>query len=869
MGDALRTEYPSLLTSLQPEQAITVLQDRVSLINKVNHDIADWLLERRKVEEAYVAGLRKLAKRPQQDGASALGVFQMPWQRIVSGTENLAASHESLAAKIETDVESPLRSFGTRNREFQALNSTQGNLASIAKDLINAQKKAAKGKTSSAEAASQQWESQAPYVFEQLQALDETRVNHLRDILTQFQTHELDAVEKTRASAESILNALLNVETADEIKTFAARTATQRGGITRRRSSATPSQRPTPGSSALRPPPTPPPPRHTDDGRSQRSNSTAGQDRLGSLPDTTPQKEKSRLGGLKRLGTVMGRRKSTVPPIPHSSNEEKRKTRSFAPFRRGDSNRSFHDLEETGQNLTPSSTQDYRPPSPSRNSRHEGFSHDRSEEAALPFTNGTSSSHPPTALSEEPASLQPSLQPTPATDVHTSSTQDEYPPATPAKDHTAQAHQDASLAILSGDDSGRNFQIRDKPIKEDESEAQLALSSMANQLRSQAQSSGLTRVQGSVRGRRDVRNTMFVPNDAPDPTQVTARSGPPVAIPSAVASAETMLASPIQRPPTAVPLIHDDHALASDTTSVHSARSQGPSHNHPELHDPGLNVSILETVHSWFTESGISKSFVVGEIALAYTPTGSADPEKETIRLQHFEQLDKVAVNPIYLAQTKLDGGASAEEQAGIYTVSLSPIRRPTPLVGLKYQLHLEESNLAQYSPVLLTPAWQIVEGQVSVILLYSLNPVFGNEPLNLKNVVISVSLDPSGEGKATSAMMAPSQGASFKRKASSIVWKFNDLAVKPEQERLLVRFMTQGGLAKKGSVEVKFEVPGRTASAIGVEKLASVDKEKETSDPFADDSGEGSSARGSADVKRWDILPAKLKLASGRYTAS
>lgn len=201
----------------------------------------------------------------------------MPWQRIVSGTENLAASHESLATKIETDVEGPLRSFGTRNREFQALNSTQGNLAAIAKDLANAQRKAAKGKTSHAEESSQQWESQAPYVFEQLQALDETRVNHLRDILTQFQTHELDAVEKTRASAESILNALLNVETADEIKTFAART-TQRGGLIRRRSSATPGVRPTP--------PTPPPPRHADDRRSQHSNSTAGQDRLGSCAYT-------------------------------------------------------------------------------------------------------------------------------------------------------------------------------------------------------------------------------------------------------------------------------------------------------------------------------------------------------------------------------------------------------------------------------------------------------------------------------------------------------------------------------------------------------------------------------------------------------
>lgn len=208
----------------------------------------------------------------------------MPWQRIISGTENLAASHETLATKIESDVEDPLRKFASRNREMQALTSTQGNLNAIAKELVNAQKKAAKGgrkadtATLAIEDASRQWESQAPYVFEQLQALDETRLNHLRDVLTQFQTHEVDAIEKNRLSAESCLNALLNIETADEIKTFAARNSGGRGSVMRRRSSAATSARPP--SSQTRAPPTPPPPRHahTDDRHSQRSDSFAGQD---------------------------------------------------------------------------------------------------------------------------------------------------------------------------------------------------------------------------------------------------------------------------------------------------------------------------------------------------------------------------------------------------------------------------------------------------------------------------------------------------------------------------------------------------------------------------------------------------------------
>ena len=210
-------------------------------------------------------------------------IFQMPWQRIISGTENLAASHEILATKIESDVENPLRNWSTRNRGLQDLSAAQGNLNTIAKELSSAQKKAAKGgrradnASSTVEDASRQWESQAPYVFEQLQAVDEVRVDHLRDVLTQFQTHEVDSIEKNKASAESCLGALLNVETADEIKTFAARAASRQAPPLRRLSSATATGRPT---SSLRAPPTPPPPRGTTDGYNQRMSTFAGQDRL-------------------------------------------------------------------------------------------------------------------------------------------------------------------------------------------------------------------------------------------------------------------------------------------------------------------------------------------------------------------------------------------------------------------------------------------------------------------------------------------------------------------------------------------------------------------------------------------------------------
>lgn len=166
-------------------------------------------------------------------------VFSLPWQKIVSSAEAIADSHHTLASKIEADVERPLRDFDRSNREIQNMSTIGGNLAAMAKEIDGANKKAEKlrdkgakasaGKVANAssdvENAMSQWESQAPYVFEQLQAADESRVNVLRDILTQFQTHEVDQVERSRVTAEQCLHAVLNIETADEIKTFALRTA--------------------------------------------------------------------------------------------------------------------------------------------------------------------------------------------------------------------------------------------------------------------------------------------------------------------------------------------------------------------------------------------------------------------------------------------------------------------------------------------------------------------------------------------------------------------------------------------------------------------------------------------------------------------
>lgn len=159
-----------------------------------------------------------------------------------------------------------------------------GNLAAMAKEVDAAQRssdklkakgsKASAGKVATAssdiESAQSQWDSQAPYVFENLQAVDESRLNHLRDVLTQFQTHEVDQVERNRVAAEQTLNTLLTVETADEIKSFQLRTLSNRPAI-ERQTSRTPAAPPTsqPTQSSLAPTSS----HNNEDDASQRSSS--------------------------------------------------------------------------------------------------------------------------------------------------------------------------------------------------------------------------------------------------------------------------------------------------------------------------------------------------------------------------------------------------------------------------------------------------------------------------------------------------------------------------------------------------------------------------------------------------------------------
>lgn len=145
------------------------------------------------------------------------------------------------------------------------------NLSAMARDLEDAQeksdklnKKASKASAqkmdsiaSKLESATQQWESQAPFIFETLQALDESRTNQLRDLLTQYQTHEVDKAQKTQDNASEAVAVMLEISTEKEIQEFVHRNTAGKPVIAPRASLRRSSTGGAQGSSPLPPPSVP------------------------------------------------------------------------------------------------------------------------------------------------------------------------------------------------------------------------------------------------------------------------------------------------------------------------------------------------------------------------------------------------------------------------------------------------------------------------------------------------------------------------------------------------------------------------------------------------------------------------------------
>lgn len=361
----------------------------------------------------------------------------------------------------------------------------------------------------------------------------------------------------------------------------------------------------------------------------------------------------------------------------------------------------------------------------------------------------------------------------------------------------------------------------------------------------QAQQVATPRKANLNRGRRDVRNTVFVPSGStPDFSSLSETSA---AIPSPFGGAN--------RTP-----LSSEGGLGSDAQSIRSAHSLGSISNslvrHPDMHENGLNASVVETVNASFTQGQVTRAIVVGEMALAYNKAeGQEVARSETIRLDSFPVLEKVAPNPSFIT--------AASTGSGEYSVQTSQITRTQ--VAFKYQVHLEDNTLASHVPMLLHPTWRIEATQASVILQYSFNPAFassGGRSVSLKNVCIYVNV----EGARATGCQSKPAGA-FRRERSLLYWNLGDIRLDgyaQAPQKLLARFSTEGE-ARAGSTEARWEITGEHAIGLGSglglsQQPPHSGREAGGPDPFAD----GGTSPGPID--RWKEVPVVRKIVSGKY---
>ncbi|KAF8456649.1 Muniscin C-terminal mu homology domain-containing protein [Terfezia claveryi] len=857
-----RTEYPSMLTSLQPTPAVTILRERLRRGQSLNTEVADWLQERRKVEELYVQGLLKLARKQPPGDQSELGIFRIAWDRIINSTSQLAASHQHFAQKIDTEVERPLREFAATNKDWAGLKAYEGNLTGIAKQIDNAEDKADKLRKKGARAqaarvaeaaaavekATGDWDSQAPFVFEKLQAVDETRCNNLRDSLTQYHTLEVDQAQRAMQLANESLSTLLDLNTIDEIRTFAETVTHGRPKIERQGARA-------PTTAAVGMPSTTQSIVTDDSVSVQSAGSGSG-------------------GGLRRLGTVLRGRANRNSTVPYMRSSSPVRSLERLPGKR--EGPPMTPASPRGSDFASTSSRNLSIPTPSSPSIHE------SARPTTPKANGVgiSSSQengvtPPSTAD----ALQPPLMPTVSvTDevrgmCNPSPQKDSEgytipPPVTDIGGISLQDNTWYQSNILQQSEQTQpqfKLEIKNDVIPEEEEEADAAMSKVASHLRMQ---NTVTRKNRGRRDARDVRNTVFFSAGTGPPDPLEVMSNPPALHPLVLGNSSPPM-SPL-KVPRAVPALPSE---ASDTQSIRSSRSVtsltgGAIVRHPELHEPGLSSSIVESVNVSFDSGQPTRVTVVGEIALAYNPRETealSPPTTQVVRMDNFSVLGRIAPNPTFIS--------AVPEKAGEYTVSLAHLHRTT--VAFRYQVHLEETVWPEYLPIIISPLWRMEPHQASVILNYKPNPNYhrrgaAGTPITLRNIRFITGID----GVIPASCPSKPVGT-FARDFGRIAWKLSDMILDDESAtgRLVARFIYDegaGATAKHASSEMRWEILGDEATAAGSPLiLSSLEKVemKEEVDPFADEETLSKGAEGAGEKQEeWKKLAMVRKVTSGKY---
>ncbi|KAL1407067.1 hypothetical protein Q8F55_006480 [Vanrija albida] len=236
---------------------------------------------------------------------------------------------------------------------------------------------------------------------------------------------------------------------------------------------------------------------------------------------------------------------------------------------------------------------------------------------------------------------------------------------------------------------------------------------------------------------------------------------------------------------------------------------------------PGLNASVIETVHAWTQKLASQRTVISGEIHVSLLATAArAQPQPGAalhIRITNFDALESIAPNPAFLAQVPDRPGEyylNADAVAQATTNPEAGSKSPGPVL-FKYHVLVPAGQETAVAPLVLNPAFQVKDGETRMILQY--RSVANAGPISRFRLTAHFPAEPvitNTQSKPLSGTWAPEDDSTERR----ITWT-PPQAQTGVEGKIIARFITgQASRVPPSSVDAHFVLPDHLLSGIGLE---------------------------------------------------
>ncbi|TIB90103.1 hypothetical protein E3Q19_02868 [Wallemia mellicola] len=798
-----RTAYADALINARPGDSVSALQTRLKKAAILQEEMANFFQARASVEMQYAASLNKITRsKPfisdvQLLNRTGLGAV---WDDLQDELFQVSVLHEKLAKKISEQIEKPLRmssqsgewgslpqSDSDMNRLIKSVDENQKNVNKVSGLLSDclwglicyqAQRKvdstggkkadAANAKLSQAQQtyanAQQNFITMAPSYFTSYQIADSNRLQELKSVFVKWETIQSETNQSKQTLNENNLADILNWSTEGDLNDYLTQVSALLGitGV---------NGTPTGISQAAEPPR----PAHNRSTSTLRDNATGVRS---SIANTFFNRHRSK-SNPSRESYIATPDNDNAPPVPAISD-------NFRPSSTmGDLSALNHPAAQSATQLDPVN-EDLM---------------DTREPEAQEAVEATEAPGPLPAIGI-PASLQPGNQQAPP--VQQMQQPQQLQQQLPSQMQPPQQSMEAQTFPATGSERGLS------PVATgNEEEDEAAMSKVRQSLIAAAP---IQRRPTALRGRRDVRQTMFVndvPDDMPLSEALKQKSNNPFATtgtPSTQLNTKKSFDT-VETPPNERTL-----SMTSQTPSL------TPSIQQRNIVDPfegtdhfveGVKPAITESVNVLIKSGEILKVMITGEVSLLYKPSSILPSSPPVIRLNAFEELEKVAPNPQYLRQV--------EEKHGEYYIDLDNLQKApnNKALVLKYQLYISTSKFKEYVPLISTMKWRYEPTTHSAIVNYNLNQESRLIKKNdiLKDVQFTIPINAKNVQSKPQGVYSPER--------KKITWVLNDISLEQPSDKILARFIIDGetqSQQQQQPAQIKWTIDGALTSNVDIE---------------------------------------------------